>query len=86
MSIEKVESKLDNLTTMVQDQSDEIAKITTVLGGSGMGDKGLIEQMSSLSQSHYKSKQEISKLKWFASLIAGAISTVTAGLVSWFGK
>ena len=81
-----VEKKIDNLTTLVQDQSDSIAKITTVLGGSGMGDKGLIEQMSDLKVSHYKSKQEVSKLKWFASLIAGGVSAIIAAITGWINS
>lgn len=79
-----VEGKIDRLTELVQDQSEELAKITIVLGGSGMGDKGLIEQMSELKHSHYNSKQEISRLKWFASLIATGISTIIAGVATFF--
>ena len=79
-----VESKIDRLTELVQDQSEEIAKITIVLGGSGMGDKGLIEQMSELKNVTYKNKQEVSRLKWFASLIATGISTIIAGITAYF--
>ena len=79
-----VESKIDRLTELVQDQSEELAKITIVLGGSGMGDKGLIEQMSELKNVTYKNKQEVSRLKWFASLIATGISTIIAGITAYF--
>ena len=79
-----VESKIDRLTELVQDQSEEIAKITIVLGGSGMGDKGLIEQMSELKNVTYKNKQEVSRLKWFAGLVAGGISAIITGAAAYF--
>ena len=81
-----VESKIDDLTILVQDQSADIAKITTVLGGSGMGDKGLIEQMSDLTGSHYKTKSEVSRLKWIVTGIATGISTIWAGAVAWYNN
>lgn len=79
-----VEPKIDKLTDLVKDQSEEIAKITIVLGGSGLGDKGLIEQMSELKESHYENKREVSKLKWLASLIAGGVSALIAGVAAFF--
>lgn len=81
-----LDSKIDKLTTLVQDQSEELAKITTVLGGSGMGDKGLIEQMSELKTSHYKTKSDVSKLKWIASAIATFVSGVWAAIMTWWNS
>ena len=79
-----VESKIDDLTELVRDQSADIAKITTVLGGSGMGDKGLIEQMSDLKTSHYKTKSDVGRLKWITSGIATGVSSIIGGAIAYF--
>lgn len=79
-----VESKIDDLTILVQDQTADIAKITTVLGGSGMGDKGLIEQMQDLKVSHYKTKADVGRLKWIAGGIASGVSSIIGGAIAYF--
>jgi len=84
--MDKIEGKIDKLTDLVQDQSEELAKITTVLGGSGLGDKGLIEQMSELKTSHYKTKADVGKLKWIASGIATFVSAIWAAVVTWYNS
>jgi len=76
--------QLDRIEQSISDQSAELAKITTVLGGSGMGDKGLIEQMSELRTSHYKTKSDVSRFKWIASGIATAIGGVWAAITALF--
>lgn len=72
----------------MSDQLDRIEKkvdqITTVLGGSGMGDNGLIAQHRELKSDYYKTKSEVSKLKWFASLIATGVSALVTGIATFF--
>lgn len=61
-----VEGKIDNLTSLVEKQGekldcldDKIKKMYVVLGGSGMGDKGLLEQYNELQDSHHKLKRNV---------------------------
>jgi len=76
--------QLDRIEQSITDQSSELAKITTVLGGSGMGDKGLIEQMQDLKVSHYKTKSDVGRLKWIASGIATVIGGFWAAIITWW--
>jgi len=74
----------------MSDQLDRIEQkvdqITTVLGGSGMGDKGLIDQHRELKTEYYKTKGEVSKLKWVATAIATFVSGLWAAIVSYFNS
>ena len=78
--------QLDRIEQSISDQSAELAKITTVLGGSGMGDKGLIEQMQELKVSHYETKADVSRLKWIASGIATVIGGAWAAIATWWNS
>jgi len=61
-----IESKIDTLTEMVKSHGtkldcvdDKVKQITTVIGGSGLGDKGLIEQFNEYKDSHHKLKRKV---------------------------
>jgi len=61
-----VEKKIDELTTLVKSHGkkmdcmdEKVQKITTVLGGSGLGEKGLLEQYAELNESHHKLKRNV---------------------------
>jgi len=63
MSIEK---KIDDLTDLIKLQSDKIdciddkcKSVVKVLGGSGLGEKGLLEQFDDLQESHHKLKRKV---------------------------
>lgn len=59
---------------------DKIREIRTVLGGSSLGDTGLLDQFAALSDSYNKTKNDVSKLKWFAGLLGSALSAALAYL------
>ena len=76
--------QLDRIEEHLETQGEQLNKLTNVLGGSGMGDKGLIKQMQELKVSHYETKAEVNKLKWFASLIATGVSATVTAIVTFF--
>ena len=84
-----ISQKLDNLTFLIQKQEGtisginekqdvlcgEIQSIKQVLGGSKLGDKGIIEQFADLKSDYYNTKSEVNRLKWFAGVITATTTT-----------
>ena len=79
-----MEAKIDNLTKLMEKHSekldcldDKVKKMTVVLGGSGMGDKGLLEQYDELQKSHHKLKRNVRdkdiQNKTFTGLVGGGV-------------
>ena len=66
-AVARIEEKQDGLCAA-------ISTIKQVLGGSGLGDTGLIEQMTALKGDYYKTKSEVKKLKWGAGLLVAAVA------------
>lgn len=87
-----VETKIDNLTEIMKSHTqkldcvdDKIKQITTVLGGSGLGEKGLIEQFNSYKDSHHKLKRKVRDQNVANKAITGAVGTGVV-LWEWFKK
>ena len=65
----------------------DIASVKQTLGGNEQtGQPGLYEDHRNLKTSYYKTKSEVSKLKWIASGIATFISGVWAAIVTWINS
>lgn len=80
-----VEKKIDTLTDIVRATQQDVAAIKQTLGGNtSLGQKGLSEDHGDLKKAYYKTKTEVGRLKWIASLIAGGISAVIAGVTAYF--
>ena len=66
----------------------KVNSITHVLGGSGMGDRGLVEQMTELKKYTYKKTtehaKEISAFKIYVGIVSAGISAIFASIVSLF--
>lgn len=82
-----INEKLDKIIDKVACIDDDVKKITVVIGGSGLGDKGIIEQMQNLKTSHYvlesnckKIKTEINLIKKIGIGISTIITTVLSAL------
>lgn len=75
----------------MSEQLDRIEKkvdqITMVLGGNEeLKQKGLMEDYRETKTMAYKTKADVSKLKWIASGIASVISAVWAAIVTWYNS
>ena len=67
VAVGRIEDKQDSLCSAIQ-------SIKQVLGGSTLGDKGLVEQMTTLKVDYYQTKSDVNKLKWMAGLLGTAIA------------
>lgn len=75
----------------MSEQLDRIEKkvdqITMVLGGNEeLGQKGLLEDYREIKTMAYKTKSDVSKLKWTASGIATVIGGIWAAFVTWWNS
>ena len=75
----------------MSDQLDRIEKnvdsIIQVLGGDkDLGQKGLLEDYREVKGHVFKTKEDVSKLKWIASGIATVISGIWAALITWWNS
>tara|TARA_R110002020_G_scaffold220785_1_gene428725 strand:+ start:5975 stop:6250 length:276 start_codon:yes stop_codon:yes gene_type:complete len=80
-----VEGKIDILTGLIKDQSkkidlvdDKIKKINTVLGGSGLGDKGIISQFNEYKDSHHKLKRNVRDQNIVTRVLTGVLGGMVA--------
>jgi len=80
-----VETKIDTLTDLIKSQSDKMdciddkcKRITTVLGGSGLGDKGIIEQFGEYKESHHKLKRNVRDQNIVTRVLTGILGGIIA--------
>jgi len=75
----------------MSEQLDRIEKkvdsITQVLGGDqALGQKGLLEDYREVKGMAFKTKAEVSKLKWLVSGISTVIGGIYAAVVTWWNS
>ena len=83
LCIGEVKTQQADMKTCLKEQSLATIEIQQVLGGSKLGDKGLIEQMQVLKTDHYKVKRQVDRQGWFAGGIAATVSVATASIIAW---
>lgn len=74
----KMEGKIDQLYTMVQNLSTDMKDVKRVLRGDDYGGKGLVESHKNLKKECLEVKEDIKKAK-----VAG---TVIAAILAFFGS
>jgi len=79
----KMENKIDQLYTMVQNLSTDMKDVKRVLRGDDYGGKGLVESHKALKKECLEVKEDIKKAKTAGTVIA-AILTFFGGIIALF--